>query len=441
MAQLSIFVSHSHQDNEWCRQLVAALKAVGYDVWYDETGLRGGAAWVATIQREVQARDVFLPVVTPEAWVSKWVQDELQLAIATRRRIVPVLLRDSPVDGFLLTTQWVKVIGEAPQTAARPIILAIETPPALGLGATQQIPTETLNDLVTLFQSLVTEERYSDALPVCDRALALDPDNIIALRVKGSILDEVGQEAQAAVTFGHLLSVLNPATANKTAAYWMGALPRPYPLDSVSTKVGCALFTYVAANSDNAQDIVQAYRTWRSLGDARNEDLALAIRCLAPLGAVDTIVELASQYDIDGSATRSALQMLAHGVQPGQLAALLQLGARLGKETAVVVALANAGQIDAVMQQAPQVQRAGDRRDILDALHTCGRHSEFLRKGAYMAINRLCTDWFGYPPPRADSQDAYQASLLIWSEAMEQLGQRKEAAVVKKAAERRGWLW
>ena len=76
MAQMRIFVSHSHQDNEWCRPFVAALKAIGYDVWYDEAGLQGGAAWVASIQHEVESRDVFLLILTPEAWESKWVQDE-----------------------------------------------------------------------------------------------------------------------------------------------------------------------------------------------------------------------------------------------------------------------------------------------------------------------------------------------------------------------------
>ena len=39
----SIFVSHAHQDNAWCRPFVEALKSLGLDVWYDEKGLQGGA--------------------------------------------------------------------------------------------------------------------------------------------------------------------------------------------------------------------------------------------------------------------------------------------------------------------------------------------------------------------------------------------------------------
>lgn len=81
MAQMRIFVSHSHQDNDWCRPFVEALKAVGYDVWYDETGLTGGDEWLDSIQREVENREVFLLILTPEAWDSKWVQREFKSAI------------------------------------------------------------------------------------------------------------------------------------------------------------------------------------------------------------------------------------------------------------------------------------------------------------------------------------------------------------------------
>lgn len=53
MPATRIFVSHSSQDNPWCRPFVETLKANGFDVWYDEQGLSGGAAWVDTLQREV----------------------------------------------------------------------------------------------------------------------------------------------------------------------------------------------------------------------------------------------------------------------------------------------------------------------------------------------------------------------------------------------------
>ena len=248
MAQRSIFVSHSHQDNEWCRPFAEALKAVGYDVWYDETGLTGGAAWVATIQREVQTRDVFLLVLTPEAWASQWVQDELQLAIATRRRILPLLLRNTQVDGFLLTTQWVTVIGEEPQAAARSIILAIEAPPAPGRNPPSQAATETLDDLVTLCQSLLAERRYTEALSACDRALALDPQMAASYLWRARLWTRQGQPDKARADLETYIA-LNP---NSASAYRQ--LSEIYEAKGESAKASEARAKYQSRGKEGSED-------------------------------------------------------------------------------------------------------------------------------------------------------------------------------------------
>lgn len=119
MGATTVFVSHSSQDNEWCRPFVRTLQANGFDVWYDEQGLSGGSAWVEALQREVQARDVFVLVVTPDSIASQWCQEEIQLAMATRRTVLPVLAKPAQVGGFLLTRQWVDAIGVAPEAAAQ----------------------------------------------------------------------------------------------------------------------------------------------------------------------------------------------------------------------------------------------------------------------------------------------------------------------------------
>ena len=125
MPSTRIFVSHSTQDNPWCRPFVETLKSNSYDVWYDEQGLSGGAAWVETLQREVQARDVLVLVLSPESWASQWVQEEVQLAIATRRTILPVIHKATNVEGFLLTRQWIDAVALDPVTAAQRVIGAL----------------------------------------------------------------------------------------------------------------------------------------------------------------------------------------------------------------------------------------------------------------------------------------------------------------------------
>jgi formylglycine-generating enzyme required for sulfatase activity len=136
-----IFVSHSTQDNSWCRPFVETLKRDGFDVWYDEQGLSGGAAWVETLQSEVQARDVFVLVLSPDSWASPWVQEEVQLAIATRRTILPIMHKTTNVQGFLLTRQWIDAVDLDPAITAQRVIgaLLVGAPPPVAQAPKQRM--------------------------------------------------------------------------------------------------------------------------------------------------------------------------------------------------------------------------------------------------------------------------------------------------------------
>jgi hypothetical protein len=121
MPPASIFVSHGAADNEWCRRFADALRVVGHDVWFDEVGeasLDASADLLATIQHQLQARDVVVPVLTPQGWASPWVRQEVQLALATRRRVFSVLLEPTEVEGFLVVRPWLDAFDRDPVTAA-----------------------------------------------------------------------------------------------------------------------------------------------------------------------------------------------------------------------------------------------------------------------------------------------------------------------------------
>lgn len=127
MTQPRIFVSHSHKDNDWCRPFVEALKRQGLDAWYDETGMQGSQAWVATLEKEVESRDIFLLVLTPDSWVAPWVQREFQLALATGRWILPVVLKETTATGFIRTIQWFMAIDMAPGAAASQVVSVLNS--------------------------------------------------------------------------------------------------------------------------------------------------------------------------------------------------------------------------------------------------------------------------------------------------------------------------
>jgi hypothetical protein len=64
-----------------------------------------GAKWLQTIETELEGRDTFLVVLTPDSWASSWVRDEIALALARHKRIVSVLHQPTQVSGFLTSYQ------------------------------------------------------------------------------------------------------------------------------------------------------------------------------------------------------------------------------------------------------------------------------------------------------------------------------------------------
>lgn len=85
MADTKIFLSHSHKDNAYCEMLVNLLTAAGMDVWFDEEKLDEGELG-EVIERELQSRDVFVVVLSPDALASRWVEKETRMFEALRRR-------------------------------------------------------------------------------------------------------------------------------------------------------------------------------------------------------------------------------------------------------------------------------------------------------------------------------------------------------------------
>src|SRR5262249_58618393 len=80
-----IFVSHSHQDNDFGVRLVHALRlALGgkeESVWYDQSGgLHAGDEWWRVIRQELEQRPIVIVIVSPDAIASEFVNKELDMA-------------------------------------------------------------------------------------------------------------------------------------------------------------------------------------------------------------------------------------------------------------------------------------------------------------------------------------------------------------------------
>jgi WD40 repeat protein len=88
------FISYSREDGVFVRELDAKLQERGKDVWVDWEDIRPSADWWATIQEGIDAAKTFVAVLSPELVSSEVCREELARAVASNKRIVPVLRRD-----------------------------------------------------------------------------------------------------------------------------------------------------------------------------------------------------------------------------------------------------------------------------------------------------------------------------------------------------------
>lgn len=110
MAQ--VFISYSRRDLQFIEQLVSDLKQTGIDVWYDLTGLEGGARWRLEIQKAIQASDYVIVVLSPHSIESEWVEREHLYANNLKKKILPLMYRECELPMSYLDLNYIDVQGE-----------------------------------------------------------------------------------------------------------------------------------------------------------------------------------------------------------------------------------------------------------------------------------------------------------------------------------------
>lgn len=107
-----VFFSYDHDDAAWAQKLAGALRDRGLRVWIDSGEIRAAERWAEEIEEGLRASRVYAMIVTRRALSSRWVRDEYYVALAIGNTdgvplIVPVLVEDVELPGFLSIRQWV----------------------------------------------------------------------------------------------------------------------------------------------------------------------------------------------------------------------------------------------------------------------------------------------------------------------------------------------
>lgn len=91
-----VFISHSSQDKHFVEQLVWDLRRFDFEVWYDDWEIAIGDSIVEKVFAGLAASDALLIVLSSASVASRWVKEELDVAVMRRLsendiRILPVL--------------------------------------------------------------------------------------------------------------------------------------------------------------------------------------------------------------------------------------------------------------------------------------------------------------------------------------------------------------
>jgi TolB-like protein len=97
-----IFISYSRNDSAQALALVEQLRTNGMDVWIDQHGIEGATSWSKEIANALQACHTMLLLLSPTAVTSKNVAKELSVAAQLNKRIVPVQVIRTPLEGEFL---------------------------------------------------------------------------------------------------------------------------------------------------------------------------------------------------------------------------------------------------------------------------------------------------------------------------------------------------
>jgi hypothetical protein len=102
-----VFLSYHSGDADWVEALKTALEAKGIRVWIDSEQIRPGDLFPGALARAIGGVQCVVLVLSPGSVASTWVEEEFNLALARRSRLIGALIDDVEPPGFLEGRTWV----------------------------------------------------------------------------------------------------------------------------------------------------------------------------------------------------------------------------------------------------------------------------------------------------------------------------------------------
>jgi WD40 repeat protein len=123
----SVFLSYSRKDRDAVTSMVTALRAAGEDVWVDLEDIVPSALWMDEIKTAIANADSVIFIISPDSAASRVCGIELQYAADLSKRIVPVVIRETPVEAVPAPLPDINWLFVKPETFDADIARLVDT--------------------------------------------------------------------------------------------------------------------------------------------------------------------------------------------------------------------------------------------------------------------------------------------------------------------------
>jgi adenylate cyclase len=107
MHKLKIFISYSHANLEFAKDLYRRLQAVGHSPWMDQFELPMGEPWADHVEEALLGAEVVIGLLSTDSVRSDNVKNELDLALANQKKLIPIRLEECQVPLNLIRLNYI----------------------------------------------------------------------------------------------------------------------------------------------------------------------------------------------------------------------------------------------------------------------------------------------------------------------------------------------
>jgi hypothetical protein len=120
---MDVFISYSRSSDAMAVELANELREKGLNVWIDHPEFHSGEAWPKRVSEAIGAADAFVVVVDEHTQTSSWARREMGEILKRTwddesKVVVPVVIGDAELPGYLRDVNAVHIEGEGDSAAA-----------------------------------------------------------------------------------------------------------------------------------------------------------------------------------------------------------------------------------------------------------------------------------------------------------------------------------